>query len=54
MLGFFHGQKSGNTYVYKVLEQTDLFYSVRKTYLIKKGGELLLQGLVFTKSYEEL
>ena len=40
--------------IFNVLEQTESFYFMRKAYFIRNGGELLLPGKVFTKSYCEL
>ncbi len=54
ILGCSHGENCCNTYVYDVLEQTELFYSMQKVYFIRKWGELLLRGLIYTKFHEEL
>ncbi len=54
VLGWSHEQKCCNAYIYKVLEQTESFYSMQKVYFIREGTELLLQGLVFRKFHREL
>ncbi len=41
-------------YVYNVLEQTELFYSIKKPYFVRDGDELFLRGYVFTKFHGEL